>query len=77
LVGGIALNLPPPTGYCELSEADPGDAHMLSALGSILGTGGNRLLAVSADCRQLDDSTSCDATWLPWRLQIAVDGDGR
>jgi hypothetical protein len=54
-VGGVALNLLPPAGYCELDGAQPGDARMLSAIGGMLEKGGNRLLALSADCRQLDD----------------------
>jgi hypothetical protein len=54
-VGGVAVNLPPPAGYCELNEAQPGDARMLSVLGGVLEKGGNRLVAMSADCRQLDD----------------------
>jgi hypothetical protein len=54
-LGAVALNLPPPTGYCELSEAQPSDASMITAIGGMLDKGGNRLLAISADCRQLDD----------------------
>jgi hypothetical protein len=51
----VALNLPPPAGYCELSEAQPSDAGMITAIGAMLDKGGNRLLVISAECRQLDD----------------------
>lgn len=54
-VGDVLLNLPPPTGYCDLNEAHPSDARMLSVIGGVLEKGGNRLLAMSADCRQLED----------------------
>ncbi len=54
-VGTVPIDLPPLPGYCELDETQPGDARMLAAINSMLEPSGNRLLAVSADCRQLDD----------------------
>ena len=54
-LGPVAVNLPPPAGYCELSEAQPSDAGMITAIGTMLDKGGNRLLAISAECRQLED----------------------
>jgi hypothetical protein len=54
-LGAVALTLPAPAGYCELSEAQPGDAGMITAIGAMLDKGGNRLLVISAECQQLDD----------------------
>jgi hypothetical protein len=54
-LGAVALNLPPPTGYCELTEDQPSDAGMITAIGTMLEKGGNRLLVISAECRQLAD----------------------
>ena len=54
-VGTVALNLVPPSGYCELDAAQPSDTRMVSAIEGMLGNTGNRLLAVSADCTQLAD----------------------
>jgi hypothetical protein len=52
-VGGVALTLPPPAGYCDLDVRQPSDARLLNIVSTALG--GNRLLAMSADCRQLGD----------------------
>jgi len=49
-----SLNLPPPTGYCELTEQQPSDARMIKVVSDVL-AGHNELLAMSADCRQLQN----------------------
>jgi len=54
-LGAVALNLPAPPGYCELTEDQPSDANMITTIGTMLEKGGNRLLVISAECRQLDD----------------------
>src|SRR5262245_12463607 len=53
-VGAASLNLPPPTGYCELTEQQPSDARMIKVVSDLV-AGRNELLAMSADCRQLQD----------------------
>jgi len=53
-IGTASLNLPPPTGYCDLTEQQPSDAHMIKVVGDLL-AGRNELLAMSADCRQLQN----------------------
>jgi hypothetical protein len=54
-VGPASLDLPPPSGYCELDTRQASDARMLKAIEGMLGSTGNRLLGASADCSQLDD----------------------
>jgi hypothetical protein len=54
-IGGMAVNLPPPAGYCELTEGQPSDAAMLNTVGGMIDKGGNRLLSISAECKQLED----------------------
>ena len=49
-----SVNLPPPTGYCELTEQQPSDARMIKFVTELL-AGRNELLAMSADCRQLQN----------------------
>jgi len=51
-VGAASLNLPPPNGYCELTEQQPSDARMIKVVSDLL-AGRNELLAMSADCGQL------------------------
>src|SRR5262245_65976100 len=53
-IGTASLNLPPPTGYCDLTEQQPSDARMIKVMGDLL-AGRNELLAMSADCRQLQN----------------------
>jgi hypothetical protein len=55
MIGGVAVTLPPPAGFCELSDVNPSDKRMISTLTDLLAKSGNRLLAMSADCRQLTD----------------------
>ena len=54
-LGAASLTLPPPAGYCEMDEAQPSDARMIGAVSAALERGPTRLLAISADCRQLED----------------------
>jgi hypothetical protein len=52
-IGDASIVLPPPAGYCELSDNQASDTRMLSALRELLRPTGNQLLAMSADCEQL------------------------
>ena len=55
-VQGVAINLPAPAGFCELSSNNPVDKRMLETLGdAIAKSRGNTLLAMAADCQQLTD----------------------
>ena len=54
-MGGVSVNLPPPRGFCELSNVDPSDKRMLSIVGGLLEQSGNKLLSMSANCKQLAD----------------------
>jgi hypothetical protein len=54
-MGGVSVNLPPPHGFCELSASNESDKRMITVLGDLLTKSGNKLLAMSADCRQLTD----------------------
>ena len=54
-IGGVAIKLPAPAGFCELSPSQPSDNRALTTFGGLLEKSGNRLLAVAADCRQLTD----------------------
>lgn len=54
-IGGVAVNLPPPAGFCDMTERDPSDKRMVTTLTDLLAKSGNRLLGMSADCRQLAD----------------------
>ena len=54
-IGGVSITLPPPGGFCELGESNESDKRMLTTLGPLLEKSGNKLLAMSADCRQLTE----------------------
>jgi hypothetical protein len=54
-VGGVSIKLPPPTGFCELTNTDPSDKRMLTILTDLVAKSGNKVLRMSADCRQLTD----------------------
>lgn len=53
-IGTASYNLPAPTGYCDLTEQQPSDARMIKIVSDLL-AGRNELLAMSADCRQLQN----------------------
>jgi hypothetical protein len=55
MIGSVSVNLPPPGGFCDLSMNDASEKHMLTTVGDILTKAGNKLLGMSADCRQLAD----------------------
>jgi hypothetical protein len=55
VLGGVSIKLPPPDGFCELAASYPADNRALTAVGKVLESGGNKLLGMSADCRQLAD----------------------
>jgi hypothetical protein len=52
-VGPVAVELPPPKGYCELDEALPTDRRLFDLTRTA--SPDTRLLAMSADCQQLRD----------------------
>lgn len=54
-IGGVSITLPPPGGFCELGESNESDKRMLTTLAPLLEKSGNKLLAMSADCRQLTE----------------------
>jgi hypothetical protein len=54
-IGGVSVNLPPPGGFCELSVSNESDKRMITTLSGLLEKSGNKLLSMSADCRQLSD----------------------
>jgi hypothetical protein len=55
VLGGVSIHLPPPAGFCELSESNPADNRMVTTIGGLVGKAGNKLLNMSADCQQLAD----------------------
>jgi hypothetical protein len=55
-VEGVSINLPVPTGFCELDRSNPSDTRALDTIGELLAKAkGNQLLAMSAECQQLAD----------------------
>jgi hypothetical protein len=54
-IGTASIKLPTPAGFCDLKDHDPSDKRMLTVLTDIIAKSGNKLLAMSADCRQLTD----------------------
>jgi len=54
-LGGVSIALPTPSGFCELSESNNSDKRMITTLTGLLEKSGNKLLGMSADCRQLRD----------------------
>jgi hypothetical protein len=54
-MGSVSVNFPPPAGFCELSNSDPSDKRMLSIIGDLLTKSDNKLLSMTADCKQLAD----------------------
>ncbi len=53
-IGSATVTLPSPQGYCELSEQQPADARVIHVIGDLVAGTNNELLAVSADCGQLE-----------------------
>jgi hypothetical protein len=54
-IGGVALKLPQPTGYCEMDPVLASDARLVSRLHTTMTKTGNRLLVISAECAELRD----------------------
>jgi trypsin-like peptidase len=54
-IGGVFVRLPAPSGFCELDESNASDNRLITVLGDLLQKSGNKLLAMSADCYQLED----------------------
>jgi len=53
-IGATSLALTAPPGQCELDETKPADANLIRAVESLL-AGGNKLLGMFANCKQLTD----------------------
>jgi hypothetical protein len=53
-IGAAALTLPAPQGFCELTEQQPADVRLFNVIGDLVSATKNELLAVSADCAQLE-----------------------
>jgi hypothetical protein len=65
-MGDVSVNLPAPTGFCELTRANKSDERMLTIVGGLLDQSGNKLLSMSADCGQL-------ASWRTAKRQLLDD----
>jgi hypothetical protein len=65
-MGDVSVSLPAPRGFCELSNTNPSDKRMLSIVGGLLEQSGNKLMSMSADCKQLTD-------WRSARRQLLDD----
>jgi hypothetical protein len=55
IVGGVSVKLPPPSGFCDLTEREPSDKRMLTIIGGLVAKSGNKLHVMSADCKQLSE----------------------
>jgi hypothetical protein len=66
MMGGVSVNFPAPAGFCELTDSNRSDARMLGIVGGLLTQSGNKLLSMSADCKQLAD-------WRAARRQLIDD----
>jgi hypothetical protein len=54
-IGSVSVVLPPPGGFCDMTESNASDKRMITTLTDLLGKSGNKFLGMSADCRQLAD----------------------
>jgi hypothetical protein len=52
-VGSVALNLPPPAGFCSLTQDNASDRRAITTISAGLEKVGLKLLAISADCQEL------------------------
>lgn len=64
-VGRAQIRLTPPVGHCVLSESQPADSRALQAVRTAIPPA-NRLLAMTANCRQLTD-------WRAGKLPLLLD----
>jgi hypothetical protein len=54
-LGGVSISLPSPPGFCDLTTGNNSDNRMITIVSGLLEKSGNKLLSMSADCRQLSD----------------------
>ncbi len=55
MVGSVSIALPPPAGFCKLTEDNASDRRVINTIAESLTKVGSKLLVMSADCRQLAD----------------------
>lgn len=65
VVGSTQIRLTPPVGHCALTDSLPADSRALQAVRTAI-PAGNRLLAMTANCRQLAD-------WRAGKLPLLLD----
>src|SRR5262249_24110860 len=51
----VAMHFPPPQGFCELVATNASDRQILNSMQTATAASSNRLIAVSADCKELTD----------------------
>jgi hypothetical protein len=55
-IDGVSIELPVPAGFCELTGSELSDRQKINTIEELMtGATGGRILAISADCRQLAD----------------------
>jgi hypothetical protein len=72
-MGGVTLKLIPPTGYCEMQTSQASDKRMIDFLNTALSKSPNELLAVSAECGELNDWRAGKRTLLQHFSQYQVE----
>jgi hypothetical protein len=72
VVGGVALKLIPPTGYCALDRGVEADASVLDDINDALRRTANKLLSASADCTQLKEWRRGERPFLSNRAQFQI-----
>ncbi len=65
VIGNAQIRLTPPVGHCVLADSQPADSRALQAVRTAIPPG-NRLLAMTANCRQLTD-------WRAGKLPLLLD----
>jgi hypothetical protein len=63
-IGGVSIKLPPPVGFCDLSESNPADKRVVTTISGLVAQSGNTMLVMSADCQQLADWRAGKRTFL-------------
>lgn len=53
-IGGTSINAVLPAGYCQLERGNALDQQMLEVIGNLVAQTQNQLLAMAADCKQLE-----------------------
>jgi hypothetical protein len=77
-IGDVSVNLPPPKGFCELTEQERLDKLVLVTMAEKMAKAASKLLGITADCRQLADWHANKRTGLAdmveyWTLASKVD----